>query len=64
MSMLIRNFFSSITSFGNRPNDFESAANFFRIHFERVGRRAAPNRPLYVVSLGCYQLNSALMLSL
>ncbi|KDR67791.1 hypothetical protein GALMADRAFT_105456 [Galerina marginata CBS 339.88] len=38
-----------ITSFGERPNNFETVSDYFRSHFIQVHRRKGfPNRPLYV----------------
>ena len=43
---------NSITSFGDRSNDFETASDYFKSHFIQVHRRKdVSNRSLYVVSL-------------
>jgi hypothetical protein len=38
VSTLIASLYS-ITSFGNRPNDYESVVNYFRAHFLQVHRK-------------------------
>jgi guanine nucleotide-binding protein subunit alpha len=38
-----------ITSFGERPNNFETVSDYFRSHFIQAHRRKGfPNRPLYI----------------
>ena len=42
----------SISSYGDRPNDFEEVSEYFRAHFIQVHRRKdVSHRPLYLVRL-------------
>jgi len=43
-------FCSSISSFGDRPNEYQTVADYFRAHFVQAYRRnSAANRRLYIV---------------
>lgn len=42
----------SISSYGDRPNDYEEVCEYFRAHFIQVHRRKdVSHRPLYLVRL-------------
>ncbi len=46
--LLFTYFCCSITSYGERPNDFDSVVNYFRAHFTQVHKRNNENqRVLY-----------------
>lgn len=51
----------SISSYGDRPNNYEEVSEYFRAHFIQVQKRKdVAGRTLYVVSIAC-SLDSSLV---